>query len=110
MVLIKDIFTFLLNPQAIFFHSQKDDLQKECPDILKLGLLYADIEGTTPSYASFAPKAFQQFQASEYVTRSLETSQNIQVICDIFDGYLREKNKITLSNWKKNQNVDKELE
>ena len=67
------------------FHLQVA-LEKECPDIMKLGLLHVvGVRKATakkqPAYLSFEHKSLQEFGASKFVTKRLETAENMKVSC-----------------------------
>ena len=65
--------------------SFQEELEKECPDILKLGLLNvlgakrASARGR-PTFLSFEHKSLQEFGASKFVAETIETSTNIKVL------------------------------
>ena len=59
-------------------------MEKECPDIMKLGLLH--VVGAKkasarkqPVFLSYEHKSLQEFGASKFVTERLETAENIKV-------------------------------
>ena len=59
-------------------------MEKECPDIMKLGLLHVvGIRKATarkqPAFLSYEHKSLQEFGASNFVTERLETSKDIKV-------------------------------
>ena len=63
-------------------------MEKECPDIMKLGLLH--IVGAKkatarkqPVFLSYEHKSFQEFGASKFVTERFETAENVKVDLDI---------------------------
>ena len=66
------------------------DLEKECPDIMKLGLLHeervrkasARKQTAQPAYLSYGHKSLQEFGASKFVTERLETAENVKVSFD----------------------------
>ena len=67
--------------------SLQADLEKESPDIMKLGLLHVvGVRKATarkqPAFLSFEHKSLQEFGAAKFVTKTLETSENIKVSCD----------------------------
>ena len=64
------------------------ELEKECPDIMKLGLLHVvGVKKASarkqPTYLSYEHKSLQEFGASTFVTTRLETTQNPKVSCDL---------------------------
>ena len=64
------------------------DLENECSDIMKLGLLHVvGVRKATarkqPAYLSFEHKSLQEFGASKFVTKRLETAVNMEVNCKI---------------------------
>ena len=57
----------------------QDELEKKCPDIMKLGLLHeTDIKAVTtpeqPSFVSFEHKSFQELAAAFHIERLLRRS------------------------------------
>ena len=57
----------------------QDELEKKCPDIMKLGLLHeTDIKAVTtpehPSFVSFGHKSFQELAAAFHIERLLRRS------------------------------------
>ena len=59
-------------------------MEKECPDIMKLGLLHVvGVRKATarkqPAFLSYEHTSLQDFGASKYVTERLETAENIKV-------------------------------
>ena len=72
---------FKKNSTSLFLQK---DLQNECPDIMKLGLLHeVGVRKATarkqPAYLSYEHKSLQEFGASKSVTKRLETAENITV-------------------------------
>ena len=66
------------------FFLYQTDLEKECPDIMKLDLLHVvGVRKATarkqPAFLSYGHKSLQDFGASKFVTERLETSKNIEV-------------------------------
>ena len=62
----------------------QEDLEKECPDIMKLGLLHVvGVRKATarkePAFLSYEHKSLQEFGASKFVTKRLETAENMKV-------------------------------
>ena len=62
----------------------QEDLEGECQDIMKLGLLHAvGVRKATarkqPAYLSYEHKSLQEFGASKFVTKRLETAENMKV-------------------------------
>ena len=60
------------------------DLEAECPDIMKLGLLHVvGVKKASarkqPAYLSYEHKSLQEYGASTFVSGRLETAENIQV-------------------------------
>ena len=59
-------------------------MEKECPDIMKLGLLSvmnkekASIR-KQPNHVSFAHKSLQEFGASKFICNQLETTTDVKV-------------------------------
>ena len=69
-----------------FYLSLQDDLEKECPDIMKLGLLHVvGVRKATarkqPAFLSYEHKSLQEFGTSQFVTKRLETAENMKVSC-----------------------------
>ena len=63
-------------------------LEKECPDIMKLGLLHVvGVRKATarkqPAFLSYEHKSLQEFGASKFVTKRLETAENMKVSLDL---------------------------
>ena len=63
-------------------------LEKECPDIMKLGLLHevGKKKATAkkqPAFLSYEHKSLQDFGASKFVTERLETAENMKVSLDL---------------------------
>ena len=70
-----------------FYISLQEDLEKECPDIMKLGLLHiVGVRKATarkqPAFLSYEHKSLQDFGAATFVTERLETSDNMKVSLD----------------------------
>ena len=68
----------------ILFIILQADLEKECPDIMKLGLLHVvGVRKATarkqPAFLSYEHKSLQEFGASKFVTKRLETAENMKV-------------------------------
>ena len=71
-----------------FYLSLQEDLEKECPDIMKLGLLHVvGVRKATarkqPAFLSYEHKSLQEFGASKFVTKRLETAENMKVSLDL---------------------------
>ena len=63
-------------------------MEKECPDIMKLGLLQVvDIKKPTArkqaAFISYGHKSLQEFGASKFVAETLDTAENMQVDLDL---------------------------
>ena len=63
-------------------------MEKECPGIMKLGLLHevGKKKATArkpPAFLSYEHKSLQEFGASKFVTERLETAENIKVNCHL---------------------------
>ena len=67
-----------------FFSLKQAALEKECPDIMKLGLLHViGVRKATarkqPTFLAFEHESLQQFAASKFVMKRLETAENVKV-------------------------------
>ena len=63
-------------------------MEKECPDIMKLGLLHVvGVRKATarkqPAFLSYEHKSLQEFGASKFVTKRLETAEDMKVSLDL---------------------------
>ena len=70
----------------------QEDLERQCPDIMKLGLLHeVGVRKASarkqPAYLSYEHKTLQDFGASTFVTERLETAENIKVNLNICRGF-----------------------
>ena len=83
-VINSEVIKYYVKYYSLFL---QEDLEKECPDILKLGLLHevGKKKATVrkqPAYLSYEHKSLQEFGASKFVTERLETSENMKVRYD----------------------------
>ena len=75
-----------------FYSCLQADLEAECPDIMKLGLLHevgvkkasSRRKPSHPAFLSYGHKSLQEFGASKYVTERLETSENMKVDLNLY--------------------------
>ena len=79
----------VLNIWPKFYISLQAALEKECPDIMKLGLLHVvGVRKATarkqPAFLSYEHKSLQEFGASKFVTNRLETAKNMKVSLDLY--------------------------
>ena len=63
-------------------------MERECPDIMKLGLLHVvGVKKASarrqPAYLSYEHKSLQEYGASTFVTETLETVENVKVNLDL---------------------------
>ena len=74
------------------FYSFQRDIEKQCPEVLKWGILQNDVRETGDSDdVSFLHPILQQFAAAAYITKEVKGAQDKQVriikihgVCPLF--------------------------